>query len=107
MNYEKMLPIGTVLCLNGSENPVMIIGCNQVELRNKRLYDYSGVIFPMGYTDDQHVYIFDHENITKVYSVGYLDEESKKFSADALEENRRLKSGEMTIDELLGPNRQF
>lgn len=108
MKYEKMLPIGSVVLLEGrSDTLLMIIGCNQVELKNKKIYDYSGVVYPTGYRDSRHVYIFDHENISRVYAVGYLDDESRKFQAEALEENRKLRSGQMTVDELLGPNRQF
>jgi hypothetical protein len=53
------------------------------------------------------VYIFDHDDIETVYSVGYLDEESRAFQQEAVKENMKLRTGVMTVDELLGTGRPF
>lgn len=105
MRLEKMLPIGSVVCLNGSRFLLMIIGCNQVNGATRQLFDYSGVIFPMGYTDERHIYMFDHKDITTIYAVGLLDDESRAFQSQALEENSKLRSGAMTVSEFLGAGR--
>lgn len=107
MKYDRLLPIGSVICVKGAKDLLMIMGCNQVNLQTRQLYDYSGVLYPMGYTDDRHVYIFDHDDIETVYSVGYLDEESRAFQQEAVKENMKLRTGVMTVDELLGTGRPF
>lgn len=106
MKFEKMLPIGSVVCMKGTDTLLMIMGCNQVNSVTKRLYDYSAVLFPMGFIDSRHVYMFDHEDIDRVYAVGYLDEESRAFQAIALEDNKRLRTGKMTIESFLGAGRR-
>lgn len=107
MKYDRLLPIGSVIRTRGSRDLLMIMGCNQVNLQTRQLFDYSGVLYPMGYTDDRHVYIFDHDDIETVYAVGYLDEESRAFQEEAVRENMKLRTGTMTVDELLGTGRPF
>ena len=107
MKYEKLLPIGSVIRVKGAKDLIMIMGCNQVNLMTKQVFDYSGVLYPMGYTDDRHVYIFDHESIETVYSVGYLDEESRAFRQEAVKVNGKLRTGAMSVNELLGTGRPW
>ena len=107
MKYDRLLPIGSVIRVKGARDLLMIMGCNQVNLATRRLYDYSGVPYPVGYTDDRHVGIFDHDDIETVYAVGYLDEESRAFMEEAVRVNRKLRTGAMTVDELLGKGRSF
>lgn len=107
MKYDKLLPIGSVIRIRGGKDLLMIMGCNQVNLQTRQLFDYSGVLYPTGYTDDHHVYIFDHDDIETVYAVGYLDEESRAFQQEAVMENKKLRTGAMTVDELLGTGRSF
>ena len=107
MKYEKLLPVGSVVRIGNAEDLLMIMGCNQVDLRSGTVYDYSGVAYPSGYTDDRHVFIFNHEDIGEVYSVGYLTEESTAFAEQALEENRKLRDGTLTVQEFLGDMSRF
>ena len=105
MTFEKMLPIGSVVCTKNSQFLLMIIGCNQVNHVTRELFDYSAVIYPMGFTDERHVYMLNHENIGTVYAVGYLDGESAVFARESLRTNEKLRNGSMTVEELLGPGR--
>lgn len=92
MEIKKWLPAGSVVLLKDSTKRVMIIGFLQIRQDDQsRIYDYSGCLFPEGYQDSEHVYLFDHEQIEKVYSVGYMDEEVFAF-----EEN--LKAAEEEYD---------
>ena len=93
MKYDRLLPIGSVIRIRGGKDLLMIMGCNQVNLQTRQLFDYSGVLYPTGYTDDHHVYIFDHDDIEAVYAVGYLDEESRAFQQEAVMENKKLRTG--------------
>ena len=107
MKYENLLPAGSVVRIGNGPDLLMIMGCNQVDMGTGKLYDYSGVAYPSGYTDERHVFIFNHEDIGQVYSVGYLTKESTAYAAAALEENGKLKDGTMTIQEYLGDMNRF
>ncbi len=76
MKYEKWLPAGSVVLLKDSSKRLMIIGFLQsTRADSSKIYDYSGCLYPEGYQDGDHVYLFDHDQIEKVYAVGYMDEE--------------------------------
>ena len=47
MNYEKYLPIGTVVMLKGGEKRAMITGfCSVSEDDPEKIYDYNGCLYP-------------------------------------------------------------
>ncbi len=80
MKYKKWLPAGSVVLLKESTKRVMIIGFLQIRQDDpEHVYDYSGCLFPEGYQDAEHVYLFDHDQIETVYSVGYMDDEVFSF----------------------------
>ena len=77
---KKYLPIGTVVMLKGGKKRVMITGfCLAVPEKMNEVWDYSGCIYPEGLISTTQVLLFDHEQITKVYQIGYIDEEEKEF----------------------------
>lgn len=79
--WNQLLPIGSVVLLKESEKRVMVMGFCQAKPDNLSvIYDYCGCLFPEGYMDAEHVYLFDHEQVEKVYSLGYMDEEQFAFS---------------------------
>ncbi len=81
MNMDR-LPIGSVVLLKESTRKVMIMGfCQKKESEagDGKLYDYCGCLYPEGYQDSSHVYLFDHDMIEKVYSAGYMDDEQFAF----------------------------
>ena len=80
MKTEKFLPVGSVVLLKESTKRVMIIGFLQARPQERDVvYDYSGCLYPEGYQDAEHVYLFNHDQIETIYSVGYLDEEQFAF----------------------------
>ena len=80
LNEWKLLPAGSVVLLKESTKRVMIIGFCQAKPENRSVvYDYCGCLFPEGYMDAEHLYLFDHEMIDTVYSTGYIDEEQLAF----------------------------
>ena len=80
MNYEKYLPIGTVVMLKGGKKRAMITGfCAYAGEDKKKLYDYSGCLFPEGFLTSDQTLLFDHEQIGEVFHVGLIDEEEKAF----------------------------
>jgi len=78
-----LLPIGSVVLIGDSKKKVMIVGCCQKGGSESKLWDYTGVIFPEGYLDANKMFLFNNEQITKVYALGYQDEEQMAFKAKA------------------------
>lgn len=81
---EKFLPIGTVVMLKGGTKRVMISGFCAMEGQNgenKKMWDYSGCLYPEGFLSSNQTCLFDHEQIEKVYHYGLVDEEEEKFKA--------------------------
>ena len=77
---NALLPIGSVVQLSESTALVMIAGYLAVnQAAPERVWEYSGFRFPIGYTDDEEVYCFDHSQIETVYAYGYHDIEEDIF----------------------------
>ena len=82
MNYEKYLPIGTVVMLKGGQKKAMIVGfCAMDRGDQGKMYDYSGCLYPEGMISSDKMLLFNHDQIDKVYFLGYTDEEEKQFKS--------------------------
>lgn len=80
MNYEKYLPIGTVVLLKNGTKRAMISGFCAMDVENKsKIYDYSGCLYPEGFISSNQTLLFNHDQIDKVFHVGLIDEEEKQF----------------------------
>lgn len=77
---EKYLPIGTVVMLAGGTKRVMITGFCAVEEEDKRkIWDYSGCMYPEGFLSSDQTCLFDHSQIEKIYHLGLEDDEEEEF----------------------------
>lgn len=77
---EKYLPIGTVVLLKGGRKRAMITGfCSVAQENQEKIYDYSGCVYPEGYLSSNQVCLFDHDQIDKIFFLGYEDEEEVAF----------------------------
>ena len=75
MQREKYLPIGTVVLLKGGKKRAMITGfCSVAQEKPDKIY-----VYPEGYLSSNQVCLFDHDQIDRVFYVGYEDEEEKLF----------------------------
>ncbi len=78
--FNGLLPIGSVVLIGDSKKKVMIVGvCQKGGGETVRLWDYTGVIFPEGYLDSNKMFLFNNEQITQVYALGYQDAEQIAF----------------------------
>lgn len=79
--FEGLLPIGSVVLLTNSTKRVMIIGILQRQVKEDRetIWDYSGCLYPEGYMGPDKCFLFNNEQIEKIYSIGYQDEEQFDF----------------------------
>lgn len=82
--YENLLPIGSVVLLEGGNKRLMICGRIQARTGDKTVYDYSGCYFPEGIVSSSSMFFFNHENIENVYFIGFQDEEEIAFRRDTL-----------------------
>ena len=81
---EKYLPIGTVVMLKGGTKRVMIAGfcATQSEDEDKKIWDYSGCLYPEGFLTSNQTCLFDHDQIEQIYHMGLSgaeDDEEKEF----------------------------
>jgi len=75
---QGLLPIGSVVLLKESAKRVMIIGLCQKEIDvsgEGKLWDYSGVVFPEGYLGPNRTFMFNGNQIDRLYAIGYQDDE--------------------------------
>jgi len=80
MKYSGLLPVGTVVLLKESTKRVMIIGVCQRSMDNPEiLWDYSGCLFPEGYIGADKVFLFNNDQIDRVFALGYQDPEQMAF----------------------------
>lgn len=82
-DINDLLPIGSVVLLKEGEKRLMIIGIMQRDAGRfgigKKDCDYLGVFYPEGYLGKEHQYLFNHEDIEKIFFRGYEDDDRKNF----------------------------
>ena len=62
----------------------MIIGVNQISSENKKIYEYSACLYPYGYLNSDELFMFNNDNIEKVYHLGFADKELEEYYEDVL-----------------------
>ena len=84
---NKFLPIGTVVMLKGGTKRVMITGfcafdSEESENSERKIWDYSGCLYPEGLISSNQACLFDHKQIAEIYHIGLSkdeDNEEKEF----------------------------
>ena len=95
MKMEGLLPIGSVVLLGESAKRLMVIGYLQQETETGKVWDYVGIPFPEGYMGSERTYLFNHEQITRLFSIGYQDEEQFSFSSHLEKAVQELRIAQM------------
>jgi len=72
---EKYLPVGSVVLLNGGKKRVVIIGRGQRDKVKDKSWDYLACPYPEGFLGEEFAYLFDHEQIERVFFIGFQDGE--------------------------------
>lgn len=75
---KELLPIGTVVLLEGGTKKVMITGYSSKKADEEKVYDYNGCIFPEGFMENIYL-LFDREQIIEVFYKGLENEEYKEY----------------------------
>lgn len=77
---KELLPLGTVVNLKDSSKAMMICGYCSVGVSNpQKMYEYSGFVYPEGYTNNMKIYQFDSNQIESIQALGYQDIESWRY----------------------------
>ena len=76
---KNLLPIGSIVLLNGGDKRLMIIGVIQINPEDNVEYDYLSCLYPEGFAGPEHIFLFNHEDIIRVDAEGYTDEEHIEF----------------------------
>lgn len=77
LENEEYLPIGTVVTVGDGTKKLMIIGLLQTKAENNQIYDYSAVLYPEGYISPNETYLFNKNQISRIYYLGYVSQEQK------------------------------
>ena len=85
MDKKKFLPLGSAVMLKDATRPLIIIGYTIMEKGSDKIWDYLGCAYPIGVVDPERNLLFQKDQIDKVLSLGYQDDEGKKF-IDQMEE---------------------
>lgn len=76
---NELLPIGSVVKIEGSPSHLMIIGHGPIQSEEQTHYDYLAINYPFGLGDSMDSIMFDRESIEAVLHKGYVDEESEVY----------------------------
>lgn len=68
---EKILPVGTVVNVEGLEAKQIIIGLLLENSNDGKVYDYLGAVYPIGYFPNENISFFDNDSILEVLHEGY------------------------------------
>lgn len=82
---HQILPLGTIVTLKGGTKKVMIIGRLQEEKSSGRQYDYCSCFYPEGLLDPRELFLFQQDDIDRIFFVGMQDSEEFAFR-DFIEE---------------------
>lgn len=80
-SFSELLPIGSVVLLKNGVKRLMIYGVKQMD-ENGNEFDYIGVLYPEGNMGGETAFLFNHDNIERVFFVGLKDAEHQRFMGE-------------------------
>ena len=86
MDYQELLPLGSIVLLEGAERKLMIVGRIVSDGKLEKIYDYVGVLYPTGVSGENDQYFFDRGDIDVVLYIGYQDFEELAYRGEILSE---------------------
>lgn len=90
-----LLPIGSVVLLKNGTKRVMIIGVCQMETgEEKKLWDYVGCAYPEGFIGGNRNFLFNEDQVERLYAIGYQDEEQFAFRLQAEATLKKLREAQ-------------
>lgn len=78
--FERTLPVGSIVRLIGANKRIMILGyAKKGKEKADQIFDYAGCIYPEGFGGRDALIVFNHEDIERIYALGYQGEERFEF----------------------------
>lgn len=82
-NIKKLLPLGSLVYLKEGTVKMLIIGRSNLLSKSSEekptLFDYSSVMYPIGYRGEEKIFFFNHEDIDKIEFEGFADSENEQY----------------------------
>ncbi len=80
-NYDRVLPIGSVVLLQNAEKRLMIIGYQRKKTaEDTEVFDYCGCPYPEGFISAEDTAIFNHSQIDRIIAVGLQNSQQIEFA---------------------------
>ena len=76
---QQILPLGSIVSLKQGTKKIMIVGRLQEERASGKQFDYSACLYPEGVLDPKELYLFQQEDIERIYYVGMQDQDEFAF----------------------------
>ena len=84
--YKNMLPIGSVVRIEGAVRKLMVIGRIATTEDEDMIYDYIGTPYPEGVSASDEMFFFNRDQIEELFFIGFQDPEALAFQHDVLDE---------------------
>lgn len=89
---KGLLPIGTVVRLDGGSKKLMITGYYSKSEGDNKIYQYNSCVFPEGFMENVFC-LFDHYQIEEVIYKGLENDEYENYIDDIISNNNGVDSG--------------
>lgn len=76
---DELLPIGSVVMFKDWEHPLMVYGRRQMDFETKKTWDYVCCYFPHGNISSEYNFFLNHEDISSVLHLGFINETELEF----------------------------
>lgn len=83
--YKDLLPIGSVVLLEGGNKRLMVCGRIVTKAGADMIYDYVGCYFPEGIADPKNMFFFNRDAVQSVFFIGCQDQEELEFRHNVLD----------------------
>ncbi|MCD5324196.1 MULTISPECIES: DUF4176 domain-containing protein [Pontibacillus] len=82
--HEEILPIGSIVKLEGGNKKLMIYGRKQRMKNSGEVFDYLGCPYPEGYISLEYSFVFNHVQIKEIVFRGLINGEEEEFVSNVL-----------------------
>ncbi len=89
--YEKYMPLGSIVSIDNNSKKYMIIGYNY--LQGDIMSDYIACEFPYGIDNQHNAVNFNHNQITQVYEIGYINAFGNTYRDSLLDQQQPKSDG--------------
>lgn len=77
--YEKVFTDRLSRFVEGQQKRIMIVGVKQKQVDSEKVWDYSACLYPEGILNPDKLFLFDSEQIERLYFIGFQDGEGLAF----------------------------